>query len=321
MLKNSHVSNKYVTFDEKGKNKDMIETKDNFCFTFVSDKNVNTYSEITQKGNENEKNAKETDFEESINDSSEEESLSECSEEIEEVDIDERNELIFSLANNLKMPFTIKFLLLCLNSELNIIKEYSLLALSSLLDKKKIIKEEEDKEIGPSVIYFILCKVNEWGLLDEIKFYINYCFKIKKTNNYINNINNKRIEINVFNLFYLFIIDCFDMSIIIDEEKRKDFAIKDFCNKRIIEWVSSFYVGTKDKESVIRLLYILISCSEEEVVSSLFSFEESSVFLLLLENNESEYSNNMVCCIKIYIIFDFYFFLSPIFVLFRLSIV
>lgn len=70
--------------------------------------------------------------------------------------------------------------MLYLYSGIDIVRGYILIALSSLLDKEKINKEEQSLNICSSVLYLILSNVKEWGLLNGIKFNVNQRVKDKE---------------------------------------------------------------------------------------------------------------------------------------------
>lgn len=267
----------------------------------VNDSNENNYVSIYEESKENDVS---DNKKERCNDSFSYEDSSESLKKIEQDEDEDERLSTFSKNDNI-IPTFINFIISCLRSEIDIIREYALIALCSLLDKDKNDKEG-GKEIGTSVIYMLLCNINEWGILDELKYVVNISIN-KKMKFYIDdNLQNKITELNVFNLFYIFVEDCFDMSIILNEEKRKESIINDFCDENTLKWISFFYEYKEEREKVIRLLYIFISCTSEDVVYSLFSFEDSSIVLLLLENNETY---NFSCMVYQFLYYLFNFFL------------
>lgn len=297
----------YLKFEcNKECNKNLLKClKERENFQEVNkNSNVNNFSCIYEENKDNKGfivNNKE------FNNNFTKENFMESSEKMEKQNVSKGEDFSSSVTSKNKLQFFVNSLISLIYSELDDIREYSLLALSSLLDKEKINKEKENEDLYPSIFSMILDSAKESGLFYEIKHTIDICLKEEEMVNEGKNINNKKIEISIFHLFFSFVNSCFDMSIIYDAEKRKEFVINDYVNVGVIKWIASFYEYEEERENVARLLYIIISCLEEEAASSLLNFDESSFFLILLENNENEYLDNMLFLSSIEIIESFLF--------------
>lgn len=278
-------------YEDLKKNRSLTEIADCYNKTYYSNRNITEYSIEIKKTNEiinkfkNENNKGD-------NDNVLDESESESSEEIEEEDEREKNLIISCIRNNIYIPIVIKVLILCLYSENVTIRKNALLTLSSFLDYEKINNEEKSKDLCPSVIYLLCKELDEVFISFALYYNIKYLLRYKEieVNSEYNYLNYSNI---LFSIIDQIVEYSFNSNIILSSDEIRR-MIQFLCRKDTIIWIGSFYECEEIKMKVIRLLYVLISCSEEDIVFSLFNFEESYVLLFLIEDTGYSISDYMV---------------------------